>query len=174
MAQAIRLLVVGRCPPSLPLGELEGPRGGHLRLHRVQNPEEACELLKQAGAKRAVLLPVSGAFHSPLMQQAADEFRGVLAKVTFRRGRCPVLSNVTARPESDPDRQRELLVEQLVSPVRWVDTVAALRGLEHGRCLEVGPGSVVKGLVKGCAPELAVVPCGTAENVYSVLSSAAS
>ncbi len=133
---------------------------------------EACELLKQAGAKRAIVLPVSGAFHSPLMQPAADEFAAVLSDVAFAAPRCPVVANVTATPETDGARLRELLVEQLVSPVRWVESVSAIGALEHGACLEVGPGAVIKGLVKACDSGLAVMSCGSAENVYSVTSSA--
>jgi len=132
---------------------------------------QACDLLKQAGARRAVQLPVSGAFHSPLMKPAAERFAGALASVQFRAPECPVISNVTATPESDPDRLKQLLIEQLVSPVRWVETVLCLRRLDHGTCIEVGPGAVIKGLVKGCAEDLAVVSCGSAEQVYSVSSS---
>ncbi len=133
--------------------------------------ERACELLKTAGAKRAVMLPVGGAFHSPLMAEMAEEFGSAVAQVAFHAPRCPVLANVTAQPESDADRVRSLLVQQLTSPVRWVETVATLQGLEYGRCLEVGPGVVLKGLVRACAPDMAVIPCGTAENVYSFVSS---
>lgn len=132
---------------------------------------EACDKLKEAGAKRAIVLPVSGAFHSPLMQEAADEFKGVLAATTFSEPMCPVLTNVTARPESDPTRLRDLLYEQLISPVRWVETIECLQGLDHGQCMEVGPGAVLKGLVRKFAADVSVVPCGSAENVYSVSSS---
>lgn len=130
----------------------------------------ACEMLKEAGAKRAVPLPVSGAFHSPLMQEAADEFKGVLEGVSFKEPSCPVITNVTAQPETDPRQLRDLLYRQLISPVRWVETVETLKGLEYGLCLEVGPGAVLKGLLRKFAPDVSVVSCGTAENVYSLLA----
>lgn len=129
---------------------------------------EACELLKQAGAKRAIVLPVSGAFHSPLMQDVADEFKGYLADITFRDPACPVISNVTAQPETSGERLRELLVQQLVSPVRWVETVGFIESAECGTCCEVGPQSVLKGLVGKCCRDLKVVSFGTAENVFSL------
>jgi [acyl-carrier-protein] S-malonyltransferase len=137
----------------------------------VDAVNKACDLLKDAGAARAILLPVSGAFHSPLMQDAADEFKQVLAETTFTAPSCPVVPNVTAQPETDPDRLRDLLYEQLISPVRWVETVQTLQGAGCGRCLEVGPSAVLKGLMRKFASDLSVVPCGTAENVYSVTSS---
>ncbi len=130
----------------------------------------ACDLLKEAGAKRAVPLPVSGAFHSPLMQEAADEFRTVLDTVSLRQPSCPVITNVTAQPETDPQTLRDLLYRQLLSPVRWVETVETLKGLDYGRCLEVGPGAVLKGLLRKFASDVSVVSCGTAENVYSLVS----
>ncbi|MBD3239429.1 MAG: ACP S-malonyltransferase [Chitinivibrionales bacterium] len=132
--------------------------------------ETACELLKEAGAKRAVPLPVSGAFHSPLMQEAADEFKAVLDGVTFNTPACPVVTNVTAQPENDPQKLRDLLYRQLTSPVRWVETVETLQSLDCGRCLEVGPGAVLKGLLRKFAPDVTIVSCGTAENVYSLIS----
>ncbi|HEX2957528.1 MAG TPA: ACP S-malonyltransferase [Chitinispirillaceae bacterium] len=131
---------------------------------------EACTLLKEAGAKRAMVLPVSGAFHSPLMQSAADEFAQVLDTITFSKPRCPVITNVTAKPETDPVLMKSLLVKQLVSPVRWVDSMQTLAGLNFGTCCEVGPGSVVKGLVKKCQDSLNVISCDTVTNIYSLLT----
>ena len=132
--------------------------------------KDACEKLKGAGAKRAIVLPVSGAFHSPLMQNAADEFKGVLDTLTFMAPVCPVITNVTAKPEIDPQLLKGLLVQQLVSPVRGVDSIAALAGLDYGICLETGPGSVLKGLVKKCNDSLNIVSSDTATNIYSLLS----
>lgn len=131
---------------------------------------EACEKLKAAGAKRAMLLPVSGAFHSPLMQSAADEFSAVLDTLSFLSPRCPVITNVTARPESDPNILKSLLVKQLISPVRWVDSIKTLSGLDCGTCIETGPGNVLKGLTKKCSDSLNVVPSDTATNIYSLLT----
>ena len=131
---------------------------------------EACEKLKSAGAKRALLLPVSGAFHSPLMQQAADEFMATLDSITFTAPTCPVITNVSAKPETDPLVLKQLLAKQLISPVRWVDSMNTLRDLDYGTCLETGPGSVLKGLAKKCSDSLNVVPSDTATNIYSLLT----
>jgi [acyl-carrier-protein] S-malonyltransferase len=131
---------------------------------------EACTLLKEAGAKRAIVLPVSGAFHSPLMQSAADEFSQVLDALTFSAPRCPVITNVTAKPETDPQLMKNLLVKQLVSPVRWVDSMNSLVSRNYGTCIEVGPGSVLKGLAKKCQDALNVISCDTVTNIYSLLT----
>ncbi|MFP4014270.1 MAG: ACP S-malonyltransferase [Chitinispirillaceae bacterium] len=136
----------------------------------VQAVNEACSLLKEAGAKRALTLPVSGAFHSPLMQKAADEFKSVLETVQFSSPRCPVIANVTAEAQTDPAAVKELLVKQLVSPVLWVDSMNTLAGLDPALCAEVGPGSVLRGLARKCAPALNVVPCDSATNIYSLLT----
>jgi [acyl-carrier-protein] S-malonyltransferase len=131
---------------------------------------EACEKLKEAGAKRALLLPVSGAFHSPLMQKAADAYCTVIDAMTFSNPRCPLISNVSAKPENDAAVIKQLVKKQLISPVRWVDSIAALTALDYGVCLETGPGSVLKGLVKKCSETINVVPCDTATNIYSLLN----
>jgi [acyl-carrier-protein] S-malonyltransferase len=131
--------------------------------------KDACEKLKIAGAKRAIPLPVSGAFHSPLMQGAADEFAAFIASFTFQSPRCPVIDNVTARAENDPAKVKELLVEQLISPVKWVDSMKLLASLEFGICIESGPGSVLRNLAKKCQDQLNVLPCGTVEDVYSFI-----
>ena len=132
--------------------------------------KEACEKCKAAGAKRAIVLPVSGAFHSPLMQGAADAFAVFLESITFSKPRCPVISNVSANAETDPGRIKDLLLKQLTSPVKWVDSMKTLDGLDHGTCLETGPGTVIKGLVKKNISALNVVPCDSATNIYSLLN----
>jgi [acyl-carrier-protein] S-malonyltransferase len=137
---------------------------------QVSAVNEACEKLKAAGAKRAIVLPVSGAFHSPLMQHAADQFSKILETLTFSTPRCPVIANVTAKPEMDSALLKSLLVKQLVSPVRWVESMQALSTLASGVCLETGPGSVLKGLAKKCNDSLNVIPCDTVTNIYSLLS----
>ena len=135
----------------------------------VDAVNEAIVLLKEAGAKRAMLLPVSGAFHSPLMQPAAEKLAEALSAVAFSAPRCPVIANVTAKAESDPARMKELLVEQLVSPVRWVDSMASLVARAPSKCAEAGPGAVLKGLAKKCAPDIEVVSCDGVNNIYSML-----
>lgn len=116
--------------------------------------------LKEAGAKRFMALKVSGPFHSRHMRSAAEAFAQVLAGVTFSAPKYPFYSSVSAQQESDPARIRELLGQQLYSPVRWMQTVVALPA---GDALEVGPGSVLKGLAKRIdgAPE--VESAGTLE-----------
>jgi [acyl-carrier-protein] S-malonyltransferase len=130
---------------------------------------EACALLKGAGAKRAMVLQVSGAFHSPLMQPAADRLASALEPVKFASPRCPVIANVTAKAETDPSVMKDLLVRQLVSPVRWVDSMRALAAAAPSVCAEAGPGAVLRALVKKCAPEINVVSCDGVNNIYSVL-----
>jgi len=130
---------------------------------------DACEQLKAAGAKRAVPLPVSGAFHSPLMQKAADEFSSFIAAFRFLSPQCPVIANVTAQKETSVEKVKELLIKQLVSPVRWVDCMRTLAASDHGRCLETGPGSVLKNLAKKSFEQLNVLSCDTVENLYSVI-----
>ena len=133
----------------------------------VDAVKDACEKLKIAGAKRSILLPVSGAFHSPLMNEAADEFAAFIASFTFNVPWCPVIANVTAQAENDPAKVKELLVKQLVSPVKWVDSMKLLVSLDYGTCIEPGPGSVLRNLAKKCQDQLNVLPCSTVEDVYS-------
>jgi [acyl-carrier-protein] S-malonyltransferase len=136
----------------------------------VQAVEQACEVLKKVGAKRAIQLPVSGAFHSPLMAPCAEEFAAFIEPFCFNDPKCPVIANVTAQPQTSGAELKSLLVKQLASPVRWVDSMAALGSVDHGTCIEVGPGNVLSGLARKCNSRLNVVPCGTAENVYSLFS----
>lgn len=130
---------------------------------------QACEACKAAGAKRAVMLPVSGAFHSPLMAPSAEEFGAFIAPITFADPACPVIANVTAKPENSGAAIKKLLVKQLTSPVKWVDSVAVLSRNDPGIVCEIGPGTVLAGLVKKCNGALNVVPCGTVENIYSLV-----
>jgi len=130
---------------------------------------EACELLKAAGAKRAMPLPVSGAFHSPLMKPAAEKLSKALESVKFSAPSCPVITNVTAKPETDPSLLKDLLIKQLVSPVRWVDAMKSLAALPPPACAEIGPGTVLKGLAKKCVPEMNILTCDSVNNLYSML-----
>ena len=107
----------------------------------------ASEKLKAAGAKRALLLPVGGAFHSPLMQPAADELAEGIASVEFRQPVCPVYQNVTALPTTDPEEIRRNLLAQLTAPVRWTQTVLNMAADGADTFIETGPGKVLQGLV---------------------------
>ena len=114
--------------------------------------DQACEALKAAGAKRALKLPVSGAFHSPLMEPARTELAQAIEATPFQAPRCPVYQNVTAQPTMDPAVIKANCLKQLTAPVRWTQTVQNM--IEDGgtRFVELGPGSVLQGLVKRIAP----------------------
>ena len=108
----------------------------------------ACERMKAAGAKRALVLPVGGAFHSPFMQPAREELASAIASTYFSKPICPVYQNVNARPVSDPDEIRENLIAQLTAPVRWTQTIQNMINDGATNFIEVGPGKVLQGLVK--------------------------
>ncbi len=112
----------------------------------IAGVEWLCSAAKAGGAKRAVPLTVSAAFHSPLMRPVAGEFRECLEDTVFKSPSFAVVSNVTAEIEGDPDRIRQLLVRQLTSPVRWIECVARARAEGVTRFLELGPGKVLTGL----------------------------
>ncbi len=114
----------------------------------VAGVEKAMQLAKDAGAKRVVPLVVGGAFHSPLMEHAHDGFRQGLLQANIRAATIPVYSNVTAKPVSQPDEIRELLLRQLTSPVRWVEIVENMVSDGAADFYEIGPGSVLTGLLK--------------------------
>ena len=109
--------------------------------------ENACKAIKEAGAKRALILPVGGAFHSPLMQPAREELAKAIENTAFKRPLCPVYQNVDALPSEDPEEIKKKLLEQLTSPVRWTQSVRKM--IEDGaeEFIEIGPGSVLQGLV---------------------------
>jgi [acyl-carrier-protein] S-malonyltransferase len=113
----------------------------------VKGIEEACILLKQAGAKRTLVLPVGGAFHSPLMQPAKDELTEAIEKTIFRSPFCPVYQNVVAKAVTDPTEIKMNLISQLTGPVRWTQTVEKMVADGAGHFTECGPGKVLQGLV---------------------------
>ena len=110
--------------------------------------ERACEVLKAMGAKRALPLPVSAPFHSSLMKPAADRLREKLAGVALRAPEIPVVNNIEAKVETDPDRIRAALYEQAFGPVRWVDCIRAIQARGVATIVECGPGKVLAGMVK--------------------------
>lgn len=110
--------------------------------------EEACEKLKEAGAKRALMLPVGGAFHSPLMEPARAELEQAINSTTFNQPSCPIYQNVTANAVSDPEAIKKNLIAQLTAPVRWTQTVQQMIADGASSFTEVGPGKVLSGLVK--------------------------
>jgi [acyl-carrier-protein] S-malonyltransferase len=114
----------------------------------IKGIEMACEKMKEAGAKRALVLPVGGAFHSPLMEPAKAELAQAIMETPFHTPICPVYQNVTARAISDPAEIQLNLIQQLTSPVRWTQSV--LQMVEDGAThfTEIGPGNVLQGLIK--------------------------
>jgi [acyl-carrier-protein] S-malonyltransferase len=110
--------------------------------------EEACTKLTEAGAKRAMILQVGGAFHSPLMEPAREELAAAIEKTTFHQPKCPVYQNVTASAISNPDEIKRNLVAQLTAPVRWTQTMNQMIADGASEVIEVGPGKVLQGLFK--------------------------
>ena len=116
--------------------------------------ELACERLKSAGAKRAMVLPVGGAFHSPLMEPAKLELEAAIHATSFAAPRCPIYQNVTANAVSDPNQIKNNLIQQLTAPVRWTQTVEQMIMDGATSFLEIGPGKVLQGLVKKVNKEM--------------------
>ena len=108
----------------------------------------ACEALKAAGARRALPLPVGGAFHSPLMEPARAELALAIEQTAFSAPRCPVYQNVTALPHTDPQEIKDNLLRQLTSPVRWTQSVRNMIADGAEEFIEIGPGTVLTGLIK--------------------------
>ncbi|HEY1031186.1 MAG TPA: ACP S-malonyltransferase [Flavipsychrobacter sp.] len=121
----------------------------------IEGVNKACELMKAAGAKRALVLQVGGAFHSPLMEPAREELESAIMATHFANPTCPVYQNVDAHPYITPADIKQNLVAQLTAPVRWTQTVQKM--VENGatRFTEVGPGNVLQGLVKKIHKEAA-------------------
>jgi len=118
--------------------------------------DAACEALKAKGAKRALKLPVGGAFHSPLMQPAAEELKAAIDSTVFSIPVCPVYQNVNAYPQTEPDSIKANLIAQLTAPVRWTQTVKNMITDGATEFYEIGPGDVLKGLIKKVNPEVTV------------------
>ena len=116
----------------------------------------ACKTLKEAGAKRALKLPVGGAFHSPLMQPAAERLEKAILATTFHAPQCPVYQNVSAKAETDKNILQQQLLSQLTSPVRWTQSVEQMIADGATQFYEFGPGDVLKGLIKKINPEVEV------------------
>ena len=118
--------------------------------------DTACKALKEAGAKRALKLPVGGAFHSPLMQPAAERLQAAIMATTFHAPKCPVYQNVSARAEMDKDIIQRQVLEQLTSPVRWTQSVQQMIADGATSFYEFGPGDVLKGLIRKINAEVEV------------------
>lgn len=137
----------------------------------VAGVEQAMALAKEAGAKRCMRLPVSGAFHSPLMAPAAGGLEEALDNATMSDPNTPVVANVNAEPVSRADVARTLLVEQLTAPVQWTRVVQRLARMHPGALfVEMGAGNVLTGLTKRIAPDVRTATCGTVPEVEALLA----
>ena len=114
----------------------------------IEAVNSACELLKEKGAKRALVLPVGGAFHSPLMEPAREELAAAIEATEIKAPVCPVYQNVNAKPQTDPQVIKKNLIAQLTGPVRWTQTIENMLGDGATSFTELGPGKVLQGLVK--------------------------
>lgn len=130
---------------------------------------KACELAKAAGAKRALPLPVSGAFHSPLVDPARKVMAEMLGSAQLSSPACAFIPNVTARVENSPEAIRSNLIDQVTSRVRWVESVQAMKNTGVTAVLEVGPGKVLAGLIKRIEKDLNVLAAGSAEEIAAAI-----
>lgn len=120
----------------------------------IEAVDAACVALKEAGARRALKLPVGGAFHSPLMQPAAEDLKAAILKTDFHKPFCPIYQNVTAKAETEPGIIRENLLKQLTAPVRWTQSVQNMIADGATEFYEFGPGDVLKGMIRKINPEV--------------------
>ncbi|MFM1932741.1 MAG: [acyl-carrier-protein] S-malonyltransferase [Bacteroidota bacterium] len=126
----------------------------------IEAVNAACTLLTERGAKRALVLQVGGAFHSPLMQPALDELKGAIEQTAFQVPRCAVYQNVDAQATVSPEVIKEKLVQQLTAPVRWTQIMQNMLADGCGEVIEVGPGKVLQGLFKKVDRNLIVSSAG--------------
>ena len=118
--------------------------------------DAACEKMKEAGAKRALKLPVGGAFHSPLMEPARVELEAAIRATTYHKPVCPIYQNIDAKPYTDPEELKRNSIAQLTGPVRWTQTVQNMVADGATSFRELGPGTVLQGLIKKIAPEAVI------------------
>jgi len=160
--------------------EAESSGAGLVRPANLNSPEQtvisgsregvakASEIAKAKGARRVMELAVSGAFHSPLVAEAAGEFEKLLAGSAFQKPAIPVYANVSASPVTDAETARECLSRQMTHPVRWIETVQNMIQDGISTFYEVGPGKVLAGLVKRIDKTAEVIPCGTVAEISAV------
>ena len=160
--------------------EVESSGAGLVRPANLNSPDQtvisgskegvakASEIARTKGAKRVLELAVSGAFHSPLVAEAAGEFEKLLLKTAFQEPGFPVYTNVSASPETDAETIRGLLSKQMTHPVRWIETVQNMIGDGITTFYEVGPGRVLAGLAKRIDKSVEVIPCGTVAEISAI------
>ena len=119
--------------------------------------EQACETLKAAGAKRALILPVGGAFHSALMKPAEEELAKAIGEITFQKPLCPIYQNVTTTAMTDPETIKKNLIAQLTAPVKWTQSVQQMIQDGATTFVELAPGKVLQGLVKKINKEVEAI-----------------
>ena len=122
----------------------------------IKAVEKACEILKEKGAKRALILPVSGAFHSELMSSAADELKKGIDETEFRKPKCPIYQNFTGKPEQDPSKIKINLLRQLTGAVLWNQSINKMIKDGVKEFYEVGPGNTLQGLIRKIDRNIAV------------------
>lgn len=122
--------------------------------------EEACDKLTEAGARRALILPVGGAFHSPLMEPAREELAAAIERTEFASPVCPIIQNVDGQPHQEIDVIKSNLIAQLTAPVRWTQSVEKMIAMGVSSFIETGPGKVLQGLVKKINSEAVVSSYG--------------
>jgi [acyl-carrier-protein] S-malonyltransferase len=118
--------------------------------------EKACEKLTEAGARRALILPVGGAFHSPLMEPAREELAAAIERTEFAMPACPIVQNVDGQPHMEIEQIKNNLIAQLTAPVRWTQSVEKMVSMGASSFIETGPGKVLQGLVKKINSEAVV------------------
>jgi len=123
----------------------------------VLGVELACEKLKAAGAKRALILQVGGAFHSPLMKPAEEELKAAIESTKFQKPICSIYQNVTAEAHTNPEEIKSNLIKQLTAPVRWTESVRNMQNDGASQYVECGPGKVLQGLIKKITSECEVM-----------------
>jgi [acyl-carrier-protein] S-malonyltransferase len=134
-------------------------------------PEAVEAALAQIKAKRAVVLNVSGAFHSPLMQSASEQFQQELASVSFKDAKIPVLSNVEPTPATDAEELKQRLIKQMTGSVRWREIVLQLAEQKITEAIEVGPGKVLNGLIKRTCSNIKLHNIGSVEELNALANS---
>ncbi len=126
----------------------------------VEAIEKACELMKEKGARRALVLPVGGAFHSPLMEPAREELAAAIEATTFNTPTCPIYQNVTTTAITDPEEIKKNLIAQLTAPVKWTQSIENMIKDGATSFTEVGPGKVLSGLVKKVDRSMETISAG--------------
>ena len=122
----------------------------------VDAVNEACVKLKESGARRALMLPVGGAFHSPLMEPARKELAEAIEGADFKTPICPIYQNVDAKPHTNPEEIKQNLIAQLTAPVRWTQIVENMVADGFNSYVELGPGTVLQGLIRKISPSVEV------------------